>query len=175
MFTGVCVAVCTAVLTSCTKENEVINDVPAMEMRVALPPDTVTVTESKMILLYWHLYDAPQGSNFLFIRKCEKGWTKYGICAMSLEKNDPNDEGIHVVTRPNGDGTIGRLEIETTNMPLDTKKSFVELLDEGTITFAEDSPITDPELLSLIKTNYIPAGTYPIRLENNNFVIIISE
>ena len=178
MFTGVCVAVGAAVLTSCNKEEEMINNGPAMEMKVAEPPvvgDTVIIRRTTSKIWYWHLEDPDPGTNRIYKKVCKEGYTKWGICLIVVTRPTLGEDDIHVVTRLDGDGTIRSMEVETANMPLDTKKSFVELLDEGTITFAEDSPITDPELLSLIKTNYIPAGTYPIRLENNNFIITISE
>jgi hypothetical protein len=51
----------------------------------------------------------------------------------------------------------------------------LQYAEEGTVTFAVNCPITDPELLAVSENDHIPAGTYPIRFENENFVITISE
>ena len=177
MFTIVSVAVGAAALTSCTKDDEVINNVPAMEMKVADPPvvDTVIVRESTSQIWYWHREDPELGTNAIYKKVCKPGYTIWGICLMVVTRPTSGEDDIHVVTRFDGDGTIRSMEVETANMPLDAKNSFMELLDKGTITFAENCPIRDPELLAVSETDYIPAGTYPIRLENDNFVITISE
>ena len=179
MLTIATVAIGVASLTSCTKDYEVINDVPAMEMKVANPPtgggDTVIVRESTSQIWYWHLEEPDPGTNAIFKKVCKPGYTRWGICLIVVTLPTSDEDDIHVVTRFDGDGTIRSMEVETANMPLDIKNSFMELLDEGTITFAENCPITDPELLAVSKTDHIPAGTYPIILENENFVITISE
>jgi hypothetical protein len=178
MFAVLSVAVGAAALTSCGKDDEVINDVPAMELRLAEPPivDTVIVRESNMDIFYWHFdYCEDADGNKVRCMICREGYTIFGVCAIRVSLPTIGDGDIHVVTRLRGDGKIRELEVESANMPLDAKNSFMELLDEGTITFAENCPITDPELLAVSKTDHIPAGTYPIRLENDNFVITISE
>ena len=179
MFAVLSVAVGAATLTSCGKDDEVINNVPAMELKVANPPtgggDTVIVRESTSQIWYWHREDPDPGTNAIFKKVCKPGYTIWGICLFVVTHPTSGDDDIHVVTRFDGDGTIRSMEVETANMPLDAKNSFMKLLDEGTITFAENCPITDPELLAVSKTDYIPAGTYPIILENDNFVITISE
>ncbi len=178
MFTIVCVAVGAAALTSCTKDDEVINNVPAMETKVAEPPivsDTVIVYRTGSKIWYWHFGETENGTIIFSEKECKPGYTKWGICLIVVTRPTSDEDDIHVVTRLDGDGTIRSMELETANMPLDIKNSFMELLDEGTITFAGDSPITDPELLAVSKIDYIPAGTYPIRLENDNFIITISE
>ena len=171
MFTIVCVAVGAAALTSCGKDDEVINDVPAMEMKSDnLPPIRTTLK-----FYVWIEEDTVDScGNSCRIRKCVPGVCGE-ICAVSISKEELDGTGIHVVTKPKGDGTIGGLEIENSNMPSDIKNSFLKYVEKGTITFAVNCPITDPELLAVLTTNHIPAGTYPIRLENDNFVITISE
>lgn len=181
MFAVLSVAVGAAALTSCGKDDEVINDVPAMELKSELPPggggdgDTVIIRTTTSQIWYWHLEDPDPGTNAIFKKVCKPGYTRWGICLIVVTLPTSGEDDIHVVTRFDGDGTIRSMELETANMPLDIKNSFMELLDEGTITFAEKCPITDPELLAVSETDYIPAGTYPIRLENDNFVITISE
>ena len=178
MLTIATVAIGVASLTSCTKEDEVINNASAMETKVAEPPivsDTVIVYRTGSKIWYWHHEDPDPGTNAIFKKVCKAGYTRWGICLIVVTLPASDEDDIHVVTRLDGDGTIRSMELETANMPLDIKNSFMELLDEGTITFAEKCPITDPELLAVSETDYIPAGTYPIRLENDNFIITISE
>ena len=178
MFAIACVAVGAAALTSCTKDDEVINNASAMETKVAEPPivsDTVIVYRTGSQIWYWHREDPDPGTNAIYKKVCKPGYTRLGICLMVVTRPTSGEDDIHVVTRFDGDGTIRSMEVETANMPLDAKNSFMELLDKGTITFAENCPIRDPELLAVSETDYIPAGTYPIRLENDNFVITISE
>ena len=178
MLTIATVAIGVASLTSCTKEDEVINNASAMETKVAEPPivsDTVIVYRTGSKIWYWHFGETENGTIIFSQKECKPGYTKWGICLMVVTLPTSDEDDIHVVTRFDGDGTIRSMELETANMPLDIKNSFMELLDEGTITFAENCPITDPELLAVSETDYIPAGTYPIRLENDNFIITISE
>ncbi len=171
MLTIATVAIGVASLTSCTKEDEVINDVPVMEMKVEnLPPIRTTLKLYRWI----EVEQVDSSGNTYKVKECVLNG--YGaICAISISKEELEGTGIHVVTKPKEDGTIGGLKIESSNMPSDIKNSFLEYVQEGTITFAVNCPITDPELLAVLTTNHIPAGTYPIRLENENFVITISE
>ncbi len=171
MFAIACVAVGAVVLTSCTKDDEVINNVPAMEMKVEnLPP--IRTTLKFYVWIEENTVDSC--GNICRIRKCVPGVCGE-ICAVSISKEELEGTGIHVVTKPKGDGTIGGLEIEISNMPSGIKNSFLKYVEKGIITFAVNCPITDPELLAVLTTNHIPAGTYPIRLEKNHFVITISE
>ena len=171
MFAIACVAVGAAALTSCTKDDEVINNVPAMEQK------NEKVHCSTIKFYWWCLtIETDRWGNQDSVWNCiPHHIPQESLCGVSIEGKITTDPGIVVVTWIETNGRIGNIEINTSNMPLNIKKSFLRYLENGTITFAVNCPITDPELLSLIKTNYIPAGTYPIRLENNNFVITISE
>ena len=130
MFTIVCVAVGAAALTSCTKDDEVINNVPAMEMKLADPPvvDTVIIRTTTSRIWYWHLEDPDPGTNAIFKKVCKPGYTRLGICLIVVTLPSSGEDDIHVVTRFDGDGTIRSMELETANMPLDIKNSFMELL-----------------------------------------------
>ena len=174
MFTIVTVAVGAAVLTSCGKDDEVINDVPAMEMKLADPPkDTIFAHRGGIITLYWHREYPVIGEPFEL--RCRVGTTPYGICGVVIVISTSGEDDIHAATWLDGNGIIKSMEIESANMSSDVKDSFLELVEKGTITFEENCPITDPELLAVSKTDHIPAGTYPIKLEKDNFVITISE
>ena len=167
----------TTIVTSCNKEDEVINDVPAMEMKLAEPPtdnDTV-VGGITSVIWYWHRDEPDPGTNMIFKKTCRAGYTPYGICLIVVTRPTSGEDDIHAATWLDGNGIIKSMEIESANMSSDVKKSFLELVEKGTITFEENCPITAPELLAVSKTDHIPAGTYPIKLEKDNFVITISE
>ena len=171
MFTIVCVAVGAAALTSCTKEDEVINNVPAME------------TKSEELILKTWKYD-PINLWFRIIhqdgklvRVCEHWWynwmTTSDLCGMVLGEQRDNDVAVaHMETLG---GRITRLVLQSDAMEPEIREIYNDFIGLGAITFSENCPITDPKIVEAVGVNNIPAGEYPIRLENNNFVIIISE
>jgi hypothetical protein len=171
MLTIATVVIGVASLTSCTKDDEVINDVPAMDLKV----EKVHYTAIKFYW-WWLTIETDRWGNQDSIWNCIIHHVPQGLlCGMSIEGKAITDPGIVIATWFETNGTIGRLEIESSNMPLEMKNSFLQYAEEGTVTFAVNCPITDPELLAVSENDHIPAGTYPIRFENENFVITISE
>ncbi len=176
MFTVVSVAVGAAVLTSCGKEDEVINDVPAMEMK----------NGSKHILRvhpyfkFWRCwYELAPSSNVIKIKKCVCDDSLYHpnrplpeICAVSVNMPDPDVAVAHMETI---DGRIGRLVLYSNAMESNLKDMLLELVEIGKITFKEDCPITDPASLEVLDQKFIPAGEYSISKEEDDFVITIAK
>ena len=52
---------------------------------------------------------------------------------------------------------------------------FRKYVEKGTVKFVEDCPIEDSKLREILKKDYIPAGEYPIYLEENDYVILLSK
>ena len=178
------VAIGVASLTSCSKEDESLtNNVPAMELKSqAVPPidggggGGTTIT-SDAIIMYWHIgkdWDS-LGRSKLY-GYCAEGRTIYGVCLIVIEAPKfPYTGGIHALSRIDENGIFKSLEISTANMSTEEKEDFANLASEGVITFEDNLPITDPELLAVVNVDHIPAGTYPVRMEDENFIITISE
>ena len=172
MFTIVCVAVGAAALTSCTKDDEVINDVSAMETK-----------SEELILKAWRFdpinlwFRIIRQEDGTLIRVCEHwryNWmTTSDLCGMVLDEQRDNDVAVaHMETLG---GRITRLVLQSDAMEPEIREIYNDFIGLGAITFSENCPITDPKIVEAVGVNNIPAGEYPIRLENNNFVIIISE
>ena len=178
------VAIGVASLTSCTKEEESLtNNVPAMELKVqAEPPGNggggggTTIT-SDAIIMYWHLKkDWDSLGNSYYIKYCAEGRTNLGVCLIIVKRPSSDLEyGTYLLSRIDGNGVLKSLEISTANMSAEEKEDFANLAGEGVITFEENLPISDPELLAVVNVDHIPAGTYPVRMEDENFIITISE
>ena len=184
MLTIATVAIGVASLTSCTKEEESLtNNVPAMELKAqAEPPNDggggggTTIT-SDAIIMYWHFKkDWDSLGNSYRIKYCAEGRTNLGVCLIIVKRPSSDLEyGTYLLSRIDGNGVLKSLEISTANMSAEEKEDFANLADEGVITFEENLPITDPELLAVVNVDHIPAGTYPVRMEDENFIITISE
>ena len=176
MFTGVCVAVCTAVLTSCTKDDEVINNVPAMEMKNGVKHRL----KVHPYFIFWRCWEEQvPTSDYITIEKCVCDEKLYDpnrplpeICAVSVEMPDPDVAVAHMETT---DGRIDRLVLYSSAMENNLKNRLLELVGIGKITFKEVCPITDPASLEVLNQNSIPAGDYPIIRQGEDFVIIIEK
>mgnify|MGYP006969179917 CR=1 FL=1 len=176
MFAVVSVAVGAAALTSCTKDDEVINDVPAMELKSG----SKHILQVHPYFIFWRCWEelAPS-SNVIMIRKCvcdERLYNPYKplpeICAVSVNMPDPDVAVAHMETT---DGRIDRLVLYSSAMENNLKNRLLELVGIGKITFKEDCPITDPASLEVLNQNSIPAGDYPIIRQGEDFVIIIEK
>ena len=97
----------------------------------------------------------------------------FEICAVSLNK--PEDAAAAVLSV--NEGRIKKLVLFGDSMIQCLYDKYVFFEDQGVINFDNNCIITDREILSKLKdeSNYIPAGEYPIYMEENNFVIIIEE
>ena len=172
MFAVLSVAVGAATLTSCGKDDEVINNVPAMEMK-----------SEELILKAWRFdpinlwYRLIRQEDGTLIRVCEHwryNWmTTSDLCGMVLDA--VTDNGTAVAHMETLGGRITRLVLQSDAMEPEIREIYNDFIGLGAITFSENCPITDPKIVEAVGVNNIPAGTYPIRLENENFVITISE
>ena len=168
-----------AILTSCNKEDEVINDVPAMEMKNVID-DTKThyVYHPNLLFLYCRNEKNANGQldticECVGLYNPEIDLQYYEICGTSL---DPKEEGdVAVAHMETTDGKIDRLVIYGASMDKNLKNLYLEHIRSGRITFTIDCPITDPEILKVLKQNFIPAGDYPIIRQGEDFVIIIEK
>jgi len=176
MLTIATVAIGVASLTSCTKEDEVINDVPVMEMKNG----SKHILEVHPYFIFWRCWEelAPS-SNVIMIKKCvcdERLYNPYQplpeICAVSVDMPDPAVAVAHMETT---DGRIDRLVLYSTAMENNLKDMLLNLVEIGKITFSVDCPITDPASLEVLNQNSIPAGEYSIIMDGEDFVIIIAE
>ena len=167
----------TTVFTSCNKEDESLtNNVPAMELKNGGPEILYTPCIISHEYLFWRVQIIPNnmGGNDT-IKDCVNWYNPYTelpcICAVSIKSPVQDMELSRLETL---DGKIKRIVLYTSGMDGKLKEKFLDLVNKGTITFAIDSPITDEDLLAQLDDNYIPAGEYPIHLEDDNFVITIA-
>ena len=175
MLTIATVAIGVASLTSCTKDDEVINDVPAMEMK-----NGVKKYEIHPYFMFWRCWEEQvPTSDYITIEKCVCDEKFYDpnrplpeICAVSVEMPDPAVAVAHMETT---DGRIDRLVLYSTAMENNLKDMLLNLVEIGKITFSVDCPITDPASLEVLNQNFIPAGEYSIIMDGEDFVIIIAE
>ena len=169
MFTIVCVAVGAAALTSCTKDDEVINNVPAMEQKsVEIPRFLWT----GCVNLRWECktYLTMEG----YITHCY--CTKAGdgeICAVMITPYEPGSSAA-VTKLDVSDGIIKKIIIPTSGMSTDVCELYDSLLENGRIIFHENCLINDPGVLAVVETNYIPAGEYPISRGSEEYIITIA-
>lgn len=93
------------------------------------------------------------------------------FCYFSFESEfDPNNTwGMHVEDRRPLEMVYS--DFETVNMTAERRNAYNKFLSKGFIEIKYDCPINDPNLLQLLDTDFIPAGTYPIFLRGNDLVI----
>ena len=173
MLTIATVAIGVASLTSCTKDDEVINDVPAME--------EVNGSKDRLMFnpyyLYWRYYqEVNANGDTVLVRVCDSHlYDPYHYtpaCGISIDMPDPDVAVAHMETT---DGRIDRLVLYSSAMDKNLKNMFLDLVGIGKITFSVDCPITDPASLEVLNQNSIPAGEYSIIKNGEDFVIIIAE
>jgi hypothetical protein len=176
MFAVLSVAVGAAPLTSCGKDDEVINYVPAMEMKNGVKHRL----KVHPYFIFWRCWEelAPS-SNVITIRRCVCDQSLYDpyqplpeICAVSVNMPDPDVAVAHMETT---DGRIDRLVLYSSAMEDNLKNMLLDFVGIGKITFSVDCPITDPASLEVLNQNSIPAGEYSIIMDGEDFVIIIAE
>ncbi len=170
----------TTVFTSCNKEESLTNNVPAMELKNG--EGDVIVTKTRLLISPWYLfwqtcYRLNSVGKPEAYRCCLPLYDPYYeypdslICGISVNMPDPGMEVAHMETI---DGKIKKIVLYSSGMETNLKELFLSLVANGTIALFEDSPITDTELLAQLDDDYIPAGEYPIHLEDDNFVITIA-
>ena len=161
-----------AIVTSCNKEDEVINDVPAMEMK-----------NGELVPARWkfdpiHLwYRVIRQEDGTLTKVCEHWWypwmTIFDLCGMVFGVDENNDMAVaHMETL---DGRITRLVLQSDAMEPEIREIYNEFIKEGSITFSENCPIADPKIVEAVGVDHIPAGKYPICLEGTEIIITISE
>ena len=167
MFTIVCVAVGAAALTSCGKDDEVINNVPAMEMKNGEIPRFLW---TGCVSLRWEEKTYLTMEGYITHRYCTESGDKE-ICAVKITPYGP---GSAVTKLDVSGGLIQKIIISTSGMSTDVCELYDSLVENGEIIFHENCPIDDPEVLAVVETNYIPAGEYPISKEGEEFIITIA-
>ena len=93
------------------------------------------------------------------------------FCYFSFEsRHDPNNTwGMNIEDRRPLEMVCS--DFETVNMTAERRNAYNKFLSKGFIEIKYDCPINDPNLLQLLDTDFIPAGTYPIFLRGNDLVI----
>ena len=169
MLTIATVAIGVASLTSCAKDDEVINDVPAMEMKNGEIPRFLW---TGCINLRWEEKKYQTMEGYITHLRC----TEFGdkeICAVMITPYGPGSSAA-VTKLDVSDGIIKKIIIPTSGMSTDVCELYDSLLENGEIIFHENCLINDPEVLAVVETNYIPAGEYPISKESEEFIITIA-
>lgn len=112
-----------------------------------------------------------------FFASCEKDNNDNGLTANVQPKISytHDDFGTELVTFITDGATIITLHFNVKKISYETEKMFSNCLEKGFIEFEKDCFIKDPKLLDVIEEKYIPAGKYPIYLEEDNYVIEISK
>ena len=168
------VALGAAALTSCTKDDEVINNVPAMEMKNGEAIAVPAMWRFDPINLWYRLIRQEDGT---LIRVCEHWrlpWmTSSDLCGMVLDA--VTDNGTAVAHMETLGGRITRLVLQSDAMESEIREIYKEFINEGTITFSENCPITDPTIVSTVGIDHISAGKYPICMEGKEIIITISK
>ena len=167
----------TTMFVSCSKdENEVLTS--NVETKIGDPNYTQYLVDPYH--LFWRLrIDVNEYGEKDSIWYCDSlihmnmDVSDFEICAVSLNK--PEDAAAAVLSV--NEGRIKKLVLFGDSMIQCLYDKYVFFEDQGVINFDNNCIITDREILSKLKdeSNYIPAGEYPIYMEENNFVIIIEE
>lgn len=179
MFATATVAIGVASLTSCTKEEESLtNNVPAMELKNGEPTVSYTPMLRHPEYLFWtKCIERNSEGGFDTVWCCKDLYDpRYPLplselCAIRLGVPQPDTEVAHMESI---DGMIKRIVLYGSAMNADLKDLFTTLVNNETIIFAEDCFIEEASVMGLASET-IPAGEYPIHLEDDNFVITISE
>ncbi len=168
MFAVVSVAVGAAVLISCNKEDESLNNTATMVQKLSGPVvgNNITV-DAGFIMKYWQHF--PNGT-----KECFTGPERDEPCSVVLTALEA-DSSIPVSIKLGLDGIIKSLSINSTDISNEDKPVLDKCVLVGTISFASDSSIEYPELQAVLANDYIAAGTYPIQKINDVYVITISE
>ncbi|MBR5831702.1 MAG: hypothetical protein IKY79_03715 [Bacteroidales bacterium] len=158
-----------AFFASCEKDN---ND-NGLTTNVQ-PKISYTHVESSFLKLWWFKYIIKnEDGEDEIIWKCIEHHNPQGkLCAMGIV---PYDFGTELVTFITDGATIITLHFNVKKISSETEKMFSNCLEKGFIEFEKDCFIKDPKLLDVIEEKYIPAGKYPIYLEEDNYVIEISK
>ena len=169
MFTIVCVAVGAVVLTSCNKEEESLNNEPAMVQKSgSVIENAEKILIAKIRLEYRH-YDPINK-----VEICTYRPKSLEFCNMELAVSN-HDFSFPVSIKMDQNGVVKSLSINEIDMPSEDKPTFEDCVLAGTISFASDSPICDSALQAVLANDYIKAGTYPIQKLDGVYVITISE
>lgn len=158
-----------AIVTSCNKEDEVINDVPAMEMKNGEIPRFLW---TGCVNLRWEYKTYLTSEGYITYSYCTEAGDGE-ICAVMITPYGPGSDAAVSKIDVSG-GLIQNIIIPTSGMSADDCKLYDSLAEKGKIIFAENCPITDPEVLAVVETNYIPAGEYPISKKGEEFIITIA-
>ncbi len=169
MLTIATVAIGVASLTSCTKDDEVINDVPAMEMKNGEIPRFLW---TGCINLRWECKTYLTMEGYITHCFCTEAGDG-GICAVMITPYGPGSSAAVTKLDVSG-GLIQKIIISTSGMSTDVCELYDSLVENGEIIFHENCPIDDPEVLAVVETNYIPAGEYPITKDGEEYIITIA-
>ena len=158
-----------AILTSCNKDDESLNNEPAMVQKSGpIIENAEKILIAKIRLEYRH-YDPINK-----VEICTYRPKSLEFCNMVLAVSN-HDFSFPVSIKMDQNGVVKSLLINETDMPLEDKPTFEDCVTVGTISFASDSPILDSELQTVVANDYIEAGTYPIQKLDGVYVITISE
>jgi len=158
-----------AILTSCNKDDESLNNEPAMEMKSGSAiENTEKILIARIELFYQQEWNGQE--------YCDYGPSKFMLCYMyTPHALSDHEAGIPTRFRIGANGTIKSLSINTIDMPIEDRPAFDEYVSNGTITFTSNGPIENSELKEELANDYIEAGTYPIQKVDGDYIITISE
>ena len=157
---------------SCSKESEdaVSDNISTLKAK-AVDQETIVSTVNFSWLHYYEFKDAL--GNVQFQEVCLKEHSKI-ICSLSPQTIITTENSV-ILTSLVEDGIIRRLYLAKKTMPKELDDVFRKYVEKGTVKFVEDCPIEDSKLREILKKDYIPAGEYPIYLEENDYVILLSK
>ena len=158
-----------AILTSCNKDDESLNNEPAMELKSGSAIENTEKILIAKIDLFYKQIDKTNGSEYCAYRP-----KTLEFCYVDLAISE-HDFSFPVSIKMDQNGVVKSLLINETDMPLEDKPTFENCVTVGTISFASDSHILDSELQTVVANDYIEAGTYPIQKVDGVYVITISE
>ncbi|MBR7168567.1 MAG: hypothetical protein IKD33_07140 [Bacteroidales bacterium] len=156
-------------LTSCNKDDESLNNEPAMVQKSGPGIENAEKILIAKIRLEYRHYDPINK-----VEICTYRPKSLEFCNMELAVSN-HDFSFPVSIKMDQNGVVKSLLINETDMPLEDKPTFEDCVTVGTISFASDSPILDSELQTVVANDYIEAGTYPIQKLDGVYVITISE
>ena len=97
------------------------------------------------------------------------------ICYVSLADTCMDSPVVPILLSYNEGHISEMIIVDVYSLPEDYSNAFLSFVEAGTITFREDSYVYDEDLIYELTYDYVPAGTYPIRLSDNNSVITIPD
>jgi hypothetical protein len=156
IFAALAIAACSK------KEHEVSTNAPSTQETTT--PKTDIVYKVSSVCMYWrHDWESDTEA-------CQNRLVYEVFCYMTVGCEDEFSRVAYVAIDPLSN-SVKIIKIPFDLLPPSYQDWFVQQISAGYITMSEDSPIDDEDILAVCPSGYIPAGTYPITLENGYVTI----